>query len=387
MTGVTRGPGVTRVVGVDVARCLALLGMMATHIVPGVVDGHVTVLQRVAGGRSAALFALLAGVSLVLASGRRTPLRDRAWTAYAVAVLVRAALVGALGLLLGQLDSGIAVILASYALLFLVAVPFLRLATRPLVAVTAAWVVLGPVLSHVLRRSLPPFDYAVPSLGSLADPLGLLGELAVTGYYPALTWTPYLLAGIVVGRLDLRRTWTAPALAATGTAVALTGWAVSSWLLARSGVRGALSDTFSGAGRLPDLDATLQHGLYGTTPTGSWWWLAVHAPHTGTPFDLLVTLGSALVVLGASLLAGRVGGRAVRVLFGAGTMTLTLYTLHVLARTEGWWDGDDLATYLGQAAVALAVGAAFVALGWRGPLERAVGGLSGAARRAVGSRS
>ena len=69
----------SRVVGVDVARCLALLGMMATHILPGVVDGDVPLGFQLAAGRASALFAVLAGVSLVLVGGRE-PLRGRAWT-------------------------------------------------------------------------------------------------------------------------------------------------------------------------------------------------------------------------------------------------------------------------------------------------------------------
>ncbi len=60
------------------ARCLALLGMVATHVLderdP---DGTLSFAQALAGGRSAALFAVLAGVSLALMTGRREPVRGR----------------------------------------------------------------------------------------------------------------------------------------------------------------------------------------------------------------------------------------------------------------------------------------------------------------------
>ena len=63
MTGTSRG----RLIGLDVARCLALLGMVATHVLdertPG---GDLTTAQWLAGGRASALFAVLAGVSLAL---------------------------------------------------------------------------------------------------------------------------------------------------------------------------------------------------------------------------------------------------------------------------------------------------------------------------------
>ena len=61
---------------------------------------------------------------------------------------------------------------------------------------------------------------------------------------------------------------------------------------------------------------TLTHGLHGTTPTGTWWWLATVAPHSGTPLDLAQTIGSAMAVIGVCLLVTRIAaaglGRGVR---------------------------------------------------------------------------
>ena len=79
--------------------------------------------------------------------------------------------------------------------------------------------------------------------------------------------------------------------------------------------------------------------MFGQTPVdGSWAWLLVVAPHTTTPFDLAQTIGTSLFVIGVCL--GVVGpgrrpaGTRVAIVFGAGTMTLTLYSLHVVMRTE-----------------------------------------------------
>ena len=79
--------------------------------------------------------------------------------------------------------------------------------------------------------------------------------------------------------------------------------------------------------------------MYGNTPTGGpWQWLLVVAPHSSTPFDLAQTIGSSLLVIGGCLLlvgAARCQrGPAIAIVFGAGTMTLTLYSLHVVMRTE-----------------------------------------------------
>jgi hypothetical protein len=375
-----------RVVGVDVARAVALVGMMATHILPGLDDGEVSVSHQLAAGRASALFAVLAGVSLVLVAGRRTPLRGQAWWGMVAGTLVRTSLLALVGLLIGGVDSGIAVILVYYAVLFVVALPFLALRTGPLLGVAMAWALLAPAASHWLRARVPPTSYDVPDLDSLAAPGALVRELLLTGYYPVLTWVPYVLAGVVIGRLDLRSPATAGKLATVGAGAVAVAFLVSDALVARPGVRGELIRTFDGAGWRGDLDATLAHGLYGVTPTDSAWWLAVRAPHSGTTFDLLATIGSSCLVLAVCLLLGRALPRVCSVLFGAGAMTLTLYSLHIVLRNEGWWDGDDMQTYLGQVALVMGIGAVFRWGGHRGPLELLLGELSSGARNAVSGR-
>jgi hypothetical protein len=374
-------------VGVDVARCLALLGMMATHILPGVVDGRVPLAQQLAGGRASSLFAVLAGTSLVLLTRSRSPLRGREWRASYAGITVRAALVALLGLLLGEVDSGIAVILTYYGVLFLLAGPFLAVTTRRILMVLVVWVVLAPVVSFALRSVLPATTYAVPSFGMLREPGLLTLDLLLTGYYPALTWLPYLLLGIVVGRLDLGSLRAPGLLAGVGAAAVAAGVVVSDALLSRPGVRGELVRTFAGDGWRGDLATTLVHGLYGVVPAAeaprSWWWLAVRAPHSGTTPDVLVTGGSALVVLALCLLIGRAAPRVCRVAFGAGAMTLTLYSLHVVLRSEGLWDGRETSTFIGQAVLVLVIGAAYALAGHRGPLERLVGVAFSDVRRAL----
>jgi uncharacterized membrane protein len=120
-------PDPRRVVGVDVARALALLGMMATHMLPGRIGFDVPWPQQLAGGRASALFAVLAGVSVALVSGRERPVRGRQRYAAGVRLGIRALLIGVVGLGLGTLDSGIAVILTYYAVLFVIGLPFLGL--------------------------------------------------------------------------------------------------------------------------------------------------------------------------------------------------------------------------------------------------------------------
>jgi uncharacterized membrane protein len=205
-----------RLVGLDVARCLALLGMVATHVLDArTPDGELATAQWLAGGRASALFAVLAGVSLALMT--REPLRGRPLALRSLGIAGRAVLIAALGLLLGGLDSGVAVILTYYGVLFVVGLPFTLLRVRALVPLTVAWVVVAPVVSHLVRPDLPERGFESPSFAQLADPGQLASELLLTGYYPVVPWLAYLLAGLALGRLDLRDTSLLGARTVTGT--------------------------------------------------------------------------------------------------------------------------------------------------------------------------
>jgi hypothetical protein len=366
-----------RVVGVDIARFVALAGMMAIHILPAFEDDELTVAQGLAGGRSSALFAVLAGVSLTLMTGRRA-VPGSQWEPAASGIAVRAVLIALIGLFLGGLPTSIAVILTYYGLLFLLGIPFLVLGTRTLLLLAVAWGVASPVVSQWLRPHLEARPGPSPSFDSLSEPAALFQELMFTGYYPAFPWLTYLLVGMAVGRLSLTSYRTMAALGVTGAMLVSASYLVSDALLARDGVREELARSTGGS---PDLlDQELAGGLHGTTPTASWWWLAVRAPHSGTPFDLGQTIGSALLVLALCLVVGRALPRLGRVVFGAGAMTLTLYSLHVVSRQPGWWDGETTDTWVGQVLTAMAIGALYALMRTSGPLERVVSLVSRAAR-------
>ena len=365
-----------RVIGLDVARYGALVAMMATHVLdPSGPTGDVTVVQQVAGGRAAALFAVLAGVSLSLMSGRMVAVRGTELRAVSAGLALRAVLVAAIGLALGALPTNILVILAYYGVLFLLGIPFLRLGARALAVLAGAWVVVVPVLMHLLRSHLAEAPVQSPTLASIADPGSLLVDLTVTGAYPALPWLGYLFAGMALGRLDLSRWRTPYDLVVVGACLAAVSWAVSTVLVSRSGVVERLEETLP-ATYGGDLDYALTHGLQGATPTQTWWWLGVDAPHTGTPFDLVHTIGSALVVIGLALLVGWLAPRVATVAFGAGAMTLTLYSLHVVLRTPPFLPDDDLRTFLSHVVIVTLIGSAYRLERRSGPFERVVTVLS-----------
>jgi uncharacterized membrane protein len=372
-TGPTSIP--ERLAGVDAARAVALAGMASVHVLPVLApDGTETAAGAIAAGRASALFAVLAGVGIALATGgTRPPTTGRAHAAAAAGLLVRGLLVALVGLALVELDPPVAVILAYYGLLFAVATPMLRLRAPGLAAGAALWCGLGPVASHLLRAGRPAVPGDQPGFAALAAPSQLLGELAVTGYYPVLPWATYLLAGMAVGRTDLRTARVAAGLLGGGAALAVAACAGSALLLGPGGGAAVLG-------------GELTRRRYGTVPTDSWWWLAVEAPHTGTPFDLAHTTGSALAVLGAMLLLARAVPWAVWALAAVGRLPLTLYTLHVAALALFPY-GDEETVLVVHLLAALAIGVALGVAGWRGSLEVLVGAASGGVRRVVAGAS
>jgi uncharacterized membrane protein len=361
-----------RIVGVDAARAVALVGMFATHIFP-LRDGRdPTLTGLIASGRASALFAVLAGVGVALATGgTRRPRGARAHLGAGAALVVRGALVGAVGLTLVATKAPVAIILAYYGVLFVVAAFLVRVPRGLLAAGAVLACVLTPVASQLLREGMPEGPGAQVGWSALATPGHAVVTLVLTGYYPVLTWTTYLLAGMAVGRLDLRRPQVATGLLAGGAALAVAAHTASALLL--------------GPGNgVWVLGAAASERRYGTTPTGTWWWLAVDTPHSGSTLDLAATTGSALAVLGTMLLLSRWAPRVVLVPAALGSAPLTLYTLHVVALA--WYAGrgsDDLVLWLGHVLAATLVGLALRFAGVRGPLEAVLSAAGRAVRRLV----
>jgi hypothetical protein len=126
---------------------------------------------------------------------------------------------------------------------------------------------------------------------------------------------------------------------------------------------------------------------YGSTPTDTWWWLAVDIPHSGTPFDLAHTTGTALAVLGMMLLLARWSRALLWVPAAVGAIPLTLYTLHVVLLAAYPAQGSGrVAVLLAHLAGAVVIGVGLRAAGQRGPLERLVSWLGRSARDAAGER-
>ncbi|MBF4161833.1 heparan-alpha-glucosaminide N-acetyltransferase domain-containing protein [Nocardioides acrostichi] len=379
-----------RLVGLDAARWVALLGMMATHLLPmAQADGSNTWVATVFAGRAAALFAVLAGVTLALLTGGPQPVRGPELARVRIAQSVRGLLVVLIGLALGETDSGLAIILVNYGVLFWLGLLVVRLRARALGLLAAAVAVGAPVGDHLLRPYLPPRGVGVPVFGDLLHPLHLLSELFFTGYYPVTCWAAYLLVGMALGRLDLRRISAGPralpvfgGIAVVGAAVAAVTTVVSHALTSRTSVLARLDPALyrerGARAVLEQVDQPREGvGYFGQTPVrGSWDWLLVVAPHSSTPFDLVQSAASAVGAIGLALaLTHLLHGRVLRtaaVVTGAGRSTLTLYSVHVLMTSSLLPPSPGPGFAIVQVVVVLALGSGLVLARRRGPLEALV---------------
>jgi uncharacterized membrane protein len=399
-----------RLLGIDLARGVALVAMMAAHILPfSITDETGAELYHpvhvVVDGRAAALFAVLAGVSLTLVTGRTSPPARTGPAAAGIAA--RAAVIAVIGLSLGVVSFNIAVILVNYAVLFIIAIPLIRLGWAGSAAIAGSWIFLGPIASFLVRQLFWPGGYQpgdVPSWWDVTSPFDLAVRLTLTGYYPVLVWTGYMVAGMALGRsrwLHDGSLRSAAAIIGAGTVLALGAKAASALLMAV--VDPSLSYPADWASSDEPIDEVLVSGQYGSTPTTSIWWLITSAPHTGTPFDLMHTVGTSFVVIGACVALGLGAARltgtglggtgvwALTPLAWAGSMTLTLYSVHVLIEAvRGFVDPwSNVTDWLTQAGVLISATCIYrlvairLQLSGRGPLEALVGVVSTAAQRAV----
>ncbi len=311
-----------RIVGVDLARGLAVLGMVAAHVGDTTAPG--TGWLIVTHGRSAAMFATLAGVSIALLSGGPTP-RDLVRARWRVAV--RAVLLALIGLWLMALGTPVAVILPSYALMFLLVLPAIGWSRRSLLV--AAGLVLA--IGAPLWAAVDPHPTALPL------------SLLVGHFYPAVLWPTYLLVGLALGRSDLRRRGTRTVLGVGGSALVVIGY---------------------GGGLLVERHLA---------PGSSLAPLFATSAHANTWPEVLGNLG----VVGLVLLACLVGAERVPAVvapFAAtGALALTAYCGHLVAIALLESGG----TYAPSTALLAAFVAVIVAACWawrarwgRGPVER-----------------
>lgn len=340
----TRFDGPGRLVGVDLARGLAVIGMLAAHLLDTerVLTPDPATWITVVNGRSSILFATLAGVSIALVTGGPRPLDPARRPRAAARLAMRGALLWVIGLLLVLTGVPVYVILPAYALLFVLALPFLGMGARGLFLTAGALALVMPWVQPIL-------DAAPIWSGLGGDELAAL----VGWNYPFTVWIAFLLAGMGIGRLDLRRAPEQALLVLGGVSLMLAGY----------GFALATAPLVSDEGYLAAVLTAEDHS------SGLW--------------EVIGSGGFAIATIGLCLLLCRTPLRWLAVpLRAVGSMPLTAYVLQlvvwaivalaVLGDTSDLYGVRELGLF-GPLTLGLIVGCTVWALTiGRGPLEAIV---------------
>ena len=312
-------PGPRRIAGYDIARALAVFGMvlvnftiamgaMGAERAEGQGPSWLTGFVRLFEGRAAATFVVLAGVGVSLMSAAGRLESDRARLARARRTLLhRAALLFVVGLAYTPVWP--ADILHFYGV-YLALAAFLLAAPSARLWALAAALPLGFCALLFVFDYEAGWDWTTLSYAGFWTPAGMLRHLLYNGFHPVVPWLAFLLLGMLLGRQDLRSPAVRRRVFALGLAVALAAELTSALF-----VRVLVPALELGARDAEDLAA-----LFGA------------APMPPTPLYMLAGAGTACAVIAASVTVGERWGSAtwLRPLVATGQLALTLYVAHVL---------------------------------------------------------
>lgn len=347
-------PPTGRLIGIDVARAVAMIGMTIAHFVESSPDGGLgTSVKVFTDGRAMPLFVLLGGIGVTLLVSRsRTPDVD---------LLTRAAVLLPLGLFVQHHSVAIAVILQYYAVFFVLAVGLRRLSGTGLLVTAVVTTIVGGITFQTIGT-----DRSSTLGWEGIDQLpGMFWALTINGYYPVLPTIGVFALGMWLGRRRLDDLTVVRNLIGLGAALAVAG--------------------YSGSRRLVE---ELEAGPWTTGEGFEASRLLDAAGHSQMPAWVIGSTGTSLLALGLCLLIARRPSSLLTPLVALGQMALSYYVFQAVIH-DRWWprtDSSQLQEYLYSAA--LLIGFVLVAMLWRrylgrGPLERLlrVGDLGQALRR------
>lgn len=282
----------TRIAGLDVARAIAILGMVYNHLGPYSGPAH-----TMSSGYPSALFAVLAGFSLCLMTARGNAAGGEELLRGRYRLLIRGVIIAAIGIVLTMVQSYIVVVLSAIAAILLLLGPVTRWRTRDILWLLAGVAILGTAVQKAAGR------------------LGVHSEF-LTGSYPVFTWLAFGMVGILGYRylLDDERVQAIAAVVGLGVGAAALSARDPMVVHEQTGtdgtVDGEASETFLAA------------------------WLSVE-PHSGALGDLLVSALASIGVVSLCLLLCR-ADLVVKLLYplrALGSMALTAYVAHCLTAT------------------------------------------------------
>lgn len=281
--------------GIDLARGLAIVGMVFAHLGPTGFDGGVVAdyTSTAFAGYPSALFAVLAGVSLGLfhERGADDPVRTR------LATLVRGVILLVAGTLMSMVQSTIAIVLSTIAVIYLLLFWLPRCKT---------WVIA--VIIAVLA--------AVSSVGFVLVDLVPFGFELFMPPYPVLAWLTYGAVGVLVHRFLVGNTKAQAIAVVPALLLAAVGFVIRVNNAAVFPYDPLADDTEPQFDKEPLVQLLLTQSF---------------EPHTGMFGDLLASITCAIAVICLCCLLCQVRWANILAypLRAVGAMALTTYVAHV----------------------------------------------------------
>ena len=360
-----------RIVGLDVARAVAIAGMVIVNFKVVMFAGErgpewLTTLVGLLDGRAAAVFVILAGVGTSLMTADIHARHDLPGLAEARRRLLRRALflliVGYLFVVIWPAD-----ILHYYAFYLGIGAFLLSASDRAL----WGWTLLAAALFaglYTFAGYWDQLDFVDLSYRGFWTPVGLTRNLLFNGWHPVLPWVGFFLVGMWLGRRDL------------------TDLRVRRWILGTAAVLAAAGEAIAAFNPIDFDVVTTGPSSLGLAAGVDALWAAEPLPPG--PVYLLAAGGTAVAVVMLCVGAGLRWPEAVPIRWAAATgqLALTIYFAHVVLgmgtlEEMGRLGGQTLGFALAAAGVFLLVAVVFAVL-WRrrfrrGPVEALMRYLSG----------
>ena len=339
-----------RITGFDVARSLAIFGMIVVHFMLVMTDGVPSerwsdLLLHLLDGRPAAIFVILAGMGVTLMASKATAPEAKIDRQRIAAILRRRGLLllgfGFLNLTIWEGD-----ILRVYGISLMIVPWLVWRSSRTLLIAGLGFVVVFCLLLTVLNYD-QNWDWNTMTYHRLWTPAGLVRSLFYDGFRSVFPWTGLLIFGMWLGRLDWSGDVIPRKAMSWGMGMLIATSAVSYWV-----VNGINSHPQWG---MDHATAEALFGLQSMPPL---------------PIFLVKATGTALLVIGACVSIerrwkDRWGSRA---LAATGRMAFTWYVVHIVLGLGGLvllgWTGTSHLQALGAACGFFAV-AMVISLWWK----------------------
>lgn len=324
-----------RIIGLDVARAVAIIGMTIDHFGPATWAPWVM-------GWPSILFAFLSGMSMALITRHGLSAgvaMSRIWQRIAI----RGLILLVIGVLLASAGPDMLIVLTTLGISFLLCTMLVSLRGPTLLALGATGMFVLPQLAHWLRQNV--FQMTGDELGVVprlehftsVDGAGIaLRAVLLDGMYPALTWLPVIVFGMGVMTIGVdgakRILWLI-----VGTASALVScvftWVMYTYFDVRPSMLEAMGLPLDDLAETSDSSVfavwrTFSSSMGTTNTSGD---LLLNGAHTGSTPELLLTTGLSLVIIALCLWAGDLFRRGVFPLTALGSCAFTVYTGHALA--------------------------------------------------------